>query len=181
VIHASAPWVWGTTIKALYKFPYLLPLCGMWIIALWKCEFMRQRHETKQRAWPNDNWVKIQIQSTRLMATFLLAMLRLLRTILAQLQRLHAKHRLSDNLRSAPARRRSVCLWRRSYGPNSRRPSCADPDDTRDLGDVGLWRTAMFAVRPHTASDARFSIGWTWRRFQVQFNPCTTSTKQINN
>jgi len=26
VIHAWAPWVWGTTIKALYKSPYLLTL-----------------------------------------------------------------------------------------------------------------------------------------------------------
>jgi len=62
-----------------------------------------------------------------------------------RLRRLHAKHRLSDNLRP---RRKSVRLWRRSYGPNSRppaRPGRADPDDTRDLGDVGLWRTALFA------------------------------------
>jgi len=139
-----------------------------------KCQFM----------WLLTQWTwqgltitgRVKFRTARVMATSHSVMLLMSTILMRRLQRLHAGHRLSDNLRSPQLRHRSVRLWRRSYGPNSRRPNRADPDDTRDLGDVGLWRTAMFAVGPHTASDARFSIGCTWRCFQIPINPCTTSS-----
>jgi len=123
---------------------------------------------------------RVNVHAARLIATSLSVMLLMSTLLMRRLRRLHAKHRLSDNLRSPRLRRRSVCLWRRSYGPNSPRPCRADPDDTRDLRDVGLWRTVMFTVRRRAVSDARFSIGRTWRRFQVPRQVAVTDRFSIS-